>query len=277
MIPTPLIIADLLDGNGLNNIGGGELIIPESMLNTLLSSLDLPLPIAGVDLRCQSGYFALVIKLDLRGQGIPLRPEVEQLFELERLRLDPLNQFILIKPRGGLRIREETISRSRLSPMAGAVLTTMLHTPTLLKLVRDRFPRRVHYENGRLHINLAGTSAMEGLAGKDIELGHIKLQVLDFLTIRDVDIRKRQVVIRFRFEKEELLAKLREPAPEGYYIPKRPEAPESRMLPPAGGSTQSNESRAERAVRVGKKVGGTVTKGAKVLGRGLVGRVFGRK
>jgi len=272
MIPTPLLIADLLDGNGLDNLGEGELVIPESMLNTLLSSIELPLPIAGVDLKCQSGYFAVVVKLDLRGQGLPLKPEVEQMFELDRVRLDPINQFILIKPRGGLRVREETVSTSRLSPMATAVLTTMLHTPTLLKLVRDRFPKRVNYDNGRVHINLAGTAAMEGIAGREIDLGHVKLHLLDFLTIRDVDIRKRQVVIRFRFEKEQLLAKLREPPPEGFYAPPcRPEPPESRLLT-AGGPAGPDESKAQKALRVSRSVGKTVSKAGVLMLKGVLSR-----
>ncbi len=255
MVPVPLLVAELLGGNGLDNLGEGEFIIPESMIQAALGGLELPLPIAGVAVECRSGFFKVIVRLDLSAQGLAIKPQVEQMFDLERLRIDPLNQFILLKPRGGLIVREETLDRQRISPLARAVVQTVLHTPTLLKLVRDRFPRSVHYENGRLHINLAAVGLMESPLGRPIPLGHVELKILDFLTIRDVDIRREKVVIRFRFEKERLLEHLRQPAPkvevEAEAEAERPAGP--RLLP---GSVEAPPRKRDRILGAVKGVRG---------------------
>ena len=271
-IPTPILIADLLDGNSWSGLGEGELNLPEAMLNRLLNSAQMPLPISELNLTCQSGYFLVTVRLDLRNQGLPLRPEVSQMFVLERVRLDPINKFILLKPKGGLRVNEETLSRSRLSPIARALVTTIIHTPTLLKLVRDRFPRTVNYDNGRLHINLAGMSGVAESLDREIELGHVKLKLLEVLSIRNIEIRKGRVVIRARFEHERLLSILHSPPPEGFYDAPEPEPdlnpPRQAMLPPA----PSDESRLERAGRLTRSVGRTASR----VGFGIIGRLRGK-
>ncbi len=233
MIQPPILVADILNANTLETLGRSELILPEVMLNRLLSAAPLPLPLETVHLACQSGFFMLTVQLDLRNQGLPLRPRVQQMFELERLRLDPVNQFILLRPRGGIKINEGSLGRRRLSPMARALLTTILHTPTLLKLVRDRFPQNVSYEHGRLHINLSELGPIQSLVEREVPLGHVNLHPMEFLNIHDVDIRKGQLVLRLRFQKEDLLKTLQAEPPEGFY--KNPEAGPSRarrMLPP---------------------------------------------
>lgn len=275
MIPTPFLVADLLDGNTWDGLGKGELTLPEGMFNKLLASVQMPLPIVAVELTCQSGLLLLTIKLDLNANGLPLRPQVQQLFELERVRIDPINKFVLIKPVGGLRIREETLSRSRLSPMGRALVSTILHTPTLLKLVRDRFPRQINYDNGRLHINLAGLDGVRESLDRDIELGHVKFRLLDAISIRDIDIRKGRVVVRYDFQKEKLLERLNAPAPDGYYRtetpPDGPETNPARMLPStaSGAPPASRIDTAKRVISAGRGVG-------RSIGRGLINRFRNR-
>ena len=251
----PVLLADVLSANSLNTLGEGEILIPEEVLNRLLSSAPLPLPLDTVHVACRSGFFHLSVQLDLRGQGLPLRPRVQQMFELERLRLDTINQFILIRPRGGLQIDEGSVGRRRLSPVARALLTTILHTPTLLKLVRDRFPKNVVYEYGRMHIDLSGVGPIRSVVEKRLPLGHVDLQVVRFLSIHDVDIRKGVLVLRYRFEKERLLDALRESPPPGYYDapPARAEQRAERLLPPP--EERVSASAAERAVNLGRAVG----------------------
>jgi hypothetical protein len=251
MIQAPILLADFLGANSLETLGRGELLLPEVMLNRLLSAAPLPLPLERVDLTCQSGFFLLKIQLDLREQGLPLRPQVQQMFELERLRLDPHNQFLLLRPRGGLYIDEGSISRRRLSPVARALLTTLLHTPTLLKLVRDRFPKNVQYEHGRLHIDLSGLGPIQELIQREVPLGHIQLKPLEFINIQDIDIRKGALVLLFRFEKEPLLLTLRADAPPGFYQDPSQGARHARkMLPPP--EERVRETPAERALRLGR-------------------------
>lgn len=260
----PVLLADILSANSLKTLERSELAIPEEMLNRLLSSLPLPLPLAGLHLKCQSGFFEVSIQLDLRGQGLPLRPRVKQKFDLERLRLDPENQFVLIRPRGGLQIDEGSVGRRRLSPMARALLTTILHTPTLLKLVRDRFPQNITYEHERLHIDLSSLDAIKGLVAREAPVGHVTLRPMEYLNIHDVDIRKGAVVLRFRFEKEDLLGQLRAAPPEGFYKNGAP-GPSERsplMLPPP--EERVRETPAERALRMG--IAG-VRQGRKLFGR----------
>ena len=269
MQQAPALIADILSANTLLTLGEGELLIPEKMLNRLLGSVPMPLPLAAVELACQSGFFEVSVQLDLREQGLPLRPKVKQKFDLERLRLDPINQFLLLRPRGGLSVNEGSVGRRRLSPMARALLTTMLHTPTLLKLVRDRFPDNISYEHGRLHIDLSSIEAISGLADKEAPVGHVNLKPMAFLNIHDVDIRKGAVVLRYRFEKEALLDSLRTSPPEGFYpdAPGRAESRAARMLPPP--EERVRETPAERAVRLGR-IG--AEQGRMLLGRIMRGR-----
>ena len=270
-IPTPILFADLLDANTWKLLGDGEINLPEAMLNRLLNANRMPLPITEIALTCQSGYFLITVRLDLHGQGLPLKPEVSQMFVLERVRLDPLNKFILLRPKGGLRINEETLGKSRLSPLAKALVMTVLHTPTLLKLVRDRFPRTVNYENGRLHINLGGMSGVAESLDREITVGHVKLKLLDSLSIRDINIRKGKVVIRVQFAHERLLETLLSPPPEGFYDNPAPEpSPRARPLLPAARS--DNESRRAQATRISRSVGRGVTR----VGRGLLGRFRGK-
>jgi hypothetical protein len=261
----PALLADILDANSLDSMEDSELFIPEAMLNRLLGAAPLPLPLTTVHLACRSGFFLLTVQLDLRGQGVPLRPRVQQMFELERLRFDSLNQFILLRPRGGLHINEGSVGRRRLSPVARALLTTILHTPTLLKLVRDRFPDNVVYEHGRMHIDLSNIEAITGVVTKSTAIGHIDLQILKYLNIHDVDIRKGAIVLRYRFEKERLLDALREAPPEGYYKHNRPPRAESRserLLPPPVERMQP--SKAEKALRLGTSIAG---RGARLFRR----------
>ena len=262
----PILLADILAANSLATLGDSEIMIPEEMLNRLLGSAPLPLPLDKVHVACRSGFLLLSVQLDLRGQGLPLRPRVQQMFELERLRLDTLNQFILLRPRGGLHVDEGSVGRRRLSPVARALLTTMLHTPTLLKLVRDRFPKNVVYEHGRLHIDLSGVGPIEGVVGKKAPIGHVDLQILKYINIHDVDIRKGAMVLRFRFEKDQLLDALREPPPDGFYDKERaedrPEDRPERLLPPPEERVQP--STAERAIKIGSSIAG---RGASLLRR----------
>lgn len=255
MIQPPTLLADFLSANTLDTLGRGELHLPEEMLNRLLSAAPLPLPLDRVRLACQSGFFEVDIQLDLREQGLPLRPQVQQMFELERLRLDPLNQFILLRPRGGLRIHEGSVGRRSLSPMARALLTTLLHTPTLLKLVRDRFPKNIQYEHGRMHIDLSTVDAIKELVAREVPLGHVNLKPMEFLNIHDVEIRKGALVLLFRFEKPELLAALRRDAPADFYQdPKRPTRDARRLLAAPEMASYVEESPAERALRLGRAV-----------------------
>lgn len=263
MIQPPTLLADFLGANTLETLGRGELLLPEKMLNRLLSSAPLPLPLERVDLACQSGFFLLTVQLDLREQGLPLRPQVQQMFELERLRLDPVNQFILLRPRGGLHIDEGSLGRRRLSPMARALLTTMLHTPTLLKLVRDRFPKNVSYEHGRLHIDLSGLGPIQEMLAREVPLGHVQLKPMEFLSIHDIDIRKEALVLLFRFSKAPLLEHLTSDPPAGFYAPPEPSQRARRMLPPPEERVQ--ETPAERALRLGRA--------ARERGRGLLQRL----
>ena len=124
MMQPPVLLSDILAANSLKSLEDGEVLIPEKMLNRLLSSLPMPLPLAGVRLVCRSGFLEVSVQLDLREQGLPLRPKVKQKFDLERLRLDPVNQFVLLKPRGGLKVDEGSVGRRRLSPVARALLAT---------------------------------------------------------------------------------------------------------------------------------------------------------
>lgn len=270
MLDTPGLVGDILSANGLSTLGGGEIVIPESLLNRLLSGLDLPMPLESIDVACQAGYVLISVNLNLRGHGLPIRPKVQQMFQLERLRIDPVNQFILLSLRGGLRIREESLGRSRLSPVASAIISSMLHTPTLLKLLRDRFPKSVNYVHGKLHINLAGSGLLEG---HEVALGHVNLNVLEYLTIRNVAIKRGAVVIHFRFDKEAMLAELHSEPPEGFYDP--PERPETelnpaRLLPEQAGASD-DRSRPKRALDAGvraSKMSVSATKaGARILGR----------
>ncbi len=251
MIQPPILLADILSANSIKSFEDQELAIPEQMLNRLLSSLPLPLPLAGVTLLCQSGFFELGIQLDLRAQGLPLRPRVKQKFDLERLRLDPTNQFLLLRPRGGLQIDEGSVGRRRLSPMAKALLTTILHTPTLLKLVRDRFPQNVRYEHGRLHVDLSSVDAIKSLVAREAPVGHVTLKPMSYLNIHDVDIRKGALVLCYRFEKDDLLEQLRSAPPSGFYKDSAAaaETRATRMLPPP--EDRVRETPAERAVRLG--------------------------
>ncbi len=248
----PVLLADILAANTLLTLDKGEVAIPEKMLNRLLSGLPLPMPLVSVELACQSGFFELSVQLDLREQGLPLRPKVKQKFDLERLRLDPTNQFVLIKPRGGLQVDEGSTGRRKLSPMAKALLTTILHTPTLLKLVRDRFPKNINYEHGRLHVDLSTLGPIQSLVAKETPIGHVQLTPMQYLNIHDVDIRKGAVVLRYRFEKEGLLEALRSAPPEGFYAPgdlSGSERRTRRLLPPP--EERVPETPAERAVRLG--------------------------
>ena len=252
MIQPPVLIADILNSNSLRSMEKGELFIPEKMLNRLLGSVPMPLPLVGIKVICKSGFFEMSVQLDLREQGLPLRPQVKQKFDLERLRLDPSKQFILLKPRGGLYVNEGSVGRRRLSPIARALLTTMLHTPTLLKLIRDRFPKSVQYEYNRLHIDLSSMEAIQSLIGRETTVGHVHLQPMTYLNIHDVDIRKGSVVLRYRFEKAELLETLQGAPPQGFYKDEeaRTEKRTTRLLPPP--EDRVSETPAERAYRLSR-------------------------
>ena len=123
--------------------------------------------------------------------------------------------------------------------------------------MRDRFPGNVVYEFGRLHIDLSTIAPIEGVVSKKLAVGHVDLQILKYLNIHDVDIRKGAMVMRYRFEKDRLLQMLRDPAPEGFYkIAPSSTAPQQpqRLLPPP--SERVQPSRAERAFKIGSSIAG---------------------
>ncbi len=259
-LPVHSLLAELLDGNTWSALGEGRFCLPEAMLDGLLGELSMPDPIDRVRLLCRPGHFLVRLRVDLRSKGVPLTPEVEQVFELEQARIDPIGRFVVLRPQGGLQLVEESLGMRSLPPMAKLIMGRILHTPSLLALVRDRFPRQLSYEHGRLHIGLGNLSALD----KVLPIGDARVPLLDVLTVRNMRVETGRVVVRVRFDKDALLTALRTPRPaeedDGRPpVDDRMPAPPKHLPPPTEGA-------AEMALRLGKRVGST---GARLLGRAL--------
>lgn len=259
-VPVHALLAELLDGNSWSALGEGRFCLPEQMLDQLLSKAPMPDPIDRVRLLCRPGHFLVRLRVDLRSKGVPLTPEVEQVFELEQARIDPIGRFIVLRPQGGLQLVEESLGMRSLPPMAKLIMGRILHTPSLLALVRDRFPRQLSYEHGRLHIGLGNVGALE----KVLEIGDARVPLLNVLTVRNMRVETGRVVVRVRFDKEAFMTALRTPRVDGEDAERPPvddrmPAPPSNMPPPAEGA-------AETALRLSKQVGSA---GARLIGRAL--------
>ncbi|MCA9538552.1 MAG: hypothetical protein KC620_06670 [Myxococcales bacterium] len=257
MIAVPLIIADLLENNTWAELGNGHLNLPEAMLNRLLGSISMPGPIRRLRLTCRPGTLVITVQLDLHEKGIPLEPEVDQVFELEQVRLDAAHRFIVLRPIGGLVLREETLSRRRFSPFVLAALNRILHTPTLLGLVREQFPRHISYEQGRLHISLSDVPALR----KTFKIGGARVPLLSVLHIRGIRIVPGRAVIRLALDKAAFVDALRAPPPE-------PEATEERPEPEAPAASAPMPFPEETPVDAARRMGRA--------GLRLIGRTLGR-
>lgn len=262
----PSLLAALLDHNTWAALGEGRFSIPEQLLADLLAQVSMPDPIDRVTLLCRPGHFLVRVRVDLHGLGVPLAPEVEQVFQLEQARVDSIGRFVVLRPQGGLQLVEESLGIKRLPPMAKLVMGRILHTPTLLALVRDRFPRMLSYEHGRLHISLANIAALD----REITLGGARFPLLRVLTVRGMRVEMGRVAVRLDFDKEALVTALRKPAAaagapdaagEGSRTP-----PDPHMPPPPSDMPAPVESGAEAAIRIGRQVGEA---GFRLLGRAL--------
>lgn len=256
--PVNALLSELLDGNTWDALGDGRFYLPEKMLADLLGGVSMPDPLDRIQLLCRPGHFVIRVRVDLRSKGVPLTPEVQQIFELEQARIDPIGRFVVLRPQGGLQIVEESLGIGSLPPMAKLIMGRILHTPTLLALVRDRFPRQLSYEHGRLHIGLGNVKALE----KVIEIGDARVRLLDVLTVRNMRVETGRVVVRVRFDKDALLTGLRTPGKDD--DPRPPV--EDQMPAPPPGMPAPGEGAVETAMRVGRRVGDF---GAKFLGRAL--------
>lgn len=257
-LPVHALLAELLEGNAWDTLGEGRLHIPERLLADLLARAPMPDPIDRVQLLCRPGHFLVRLRVDLRARGVPLAPEVEQVFELEQARIDPIGRFVVLRPQGGLQLVESSLGIGTLPPMAKLIMGRILHTPSLLALVRDRFPRQLSYEHGRLHIGLGNLDALD----KTLSIGAAQVRLLDVLTVRGMRVETGRVVVRVRFDKDALLAALRTPAP-----PETARAPvDDRMPAPPTDMPDPGEGAAETALRLGRQVGAA---GVRLLGRAL--------
>lgn len=266
-LPVETLLADLLADNAWATLGEGNLHLPEVMLDGLLAQLSMPDPMDRVSLICRPGHFLIRVRVDLRSRGVPLTPEVEQVFELEQARIDRIGRFVVLRPRGGLQIVEESLGMSRLPPMAKIIMGRILHTPSLLALVRDRFPRMLSYEHGRLHISLAGVDALD----RTITIGEAQVPLLQVLTVKGMRVESGRVVVRLNFDKEALLVALRTPpAPEpGADTPAEGAAeadPTEHRLEPRPQIVPPPQTATETAVRIGLQLGGA---GVRFLNRAI--------
>jgi len=257
-LPVHSLLAELLDGNAWDALGEGRFCLPERMLDDLLGQLSMPDPIDRVRLVCRPGHLLLRVRIDLRSKGVRLTPEVEQVFELEQARIDPIGRFVVLRPQGGLQLVESSLGMRSLPPMAKLIMGRIVHTPTLLALVRDRFPRQLSYEHGRLHIGLGNLSVLDRV----LPIGDARVPLLDVLTVRNMRVETGRVVVRVRFDKEALLTALRSPRPEEGAVDRPPV--DDRMPAPPANMPPPSEGAAETALRLGKRVGSV---GARVLGR----------
>lgn len=258
----PTLLAALLEANAWAPLGEGRFAIPEGLLADLLARAPMPDPIDRVTLLCRPGHFLIRVRVDLHGKGVPLAPEVEQVFQLEQARLDRIGRFIVLRPQGGLQLVEESLGLKRLPPMARLVMGRILHTPTLLALVRDRFPRQLSYEHGRLHISLAGVSALD----RDIDIGSAKVPLLDVLTIRSMRVETGRVAVRFDFDKAALIEALRSPGGAGERAEAGDAPGDETMPPPPSDMPAPVEGGAEVALRIGKQAAGA---GLRLINRTL--------
>ena len=256
----PSLLAALLEHNTWAALGEGRLVIPEQLLADLLGQAPMPDPIDRVSLLCRPGHFVVRVRVDLHSKGVPITPEVEQVFQLEQARIDGIGRFIVLRPQGGVQLVESSVGMKRLPPMAKAVMGRILHTPTLLALVRDRFPRQLSYEHGRLHISLAGIGALD----REVKIGGASFRLLRVLTVRGMRVEMGRVVVRVEFDKAALVAALR--APAGAAEAAEAEMAEGGMPDPPSDLPVPVESGAEVAIRIGRLVGGA---GLRMLGRAL--------
>lgn len=273
----PSLLAALLEHNTWAALGEGRFVIPEQLLADLLGQAPMPDPIDRVTLLCRPGHFVVRVRVDLHSKGVPLAPEVEQVFQLEQARIDGIGRFIVLRPQGGVQLVEASLGIKRLPPMAKVVMGRILHTPTLLALVRDRFPRQVNYEHGRLHISLAGIGALD----REVKIGGASFGLLRVLTVRGMRVEMGRVVVRAEFDKAALVAALQAPAGGGADASAGVAGAEAAagaaaagaeagagegMPAPPSGMPAPVESGAEVAIRIGRQVGGA---GLRLLGRAL--------